>query len=228
MWLINSMSKWEKLDETPYLVEIHESDRIREEGFDSGSSTRTDSEESSEESASDDETDSKPASQEEPAYDDGVIPDDVMDQEGRSPVDLLQSFDWSLAEDDLDEFLGSDAGNSDSDSDSGSVTSDASRGSRASTKSPRTKKRKFNEAAEEDENSDEESTLAKKQRIANSRSSGLQNVKTPNSTRSENSLPTPGVTGDEDGGEDGGGDGDDGSFEDDLEADLMAEFDRQE
>jgi RNA polymerase II subunit A-like phosphatase len=155
------------------------------------------------------------------------MPDEI--EEGHSPIDGLKTFDWGEAEDELREFIGDDDSENDSDA---STASTSSRQSRASNKSSRReRKRKHDETSSEDD-SDEESTLAKKQRIANSRTTGLKTVKTPNSMQSESSLPTPGVTGDEDGDDEvldriAAGDDDDG-FGDDLEADLMAEFDREE
>lgn len=218
-WLMNCISKWEKEPEEPYLVQIHEQDRVREDGFNSSApSSVNDSDESSDESESEHEdSNSVPASQEEEADDEeGVMPDDIG--EGHSPVDDLKEFDWGEVDDELKEFLGSDSEN---DSDA-SDASDTSRTSRGSNKSARREKRKHDDITEDDDDSDEESTLAKKQRIAASRSSGLQNVKTPNSSLSESSLPTPGVTDGDQEEED-----DDDGFDDDLEADLMAEFEKE-
>lgn len=246
-WLLNSMSKWEKEDETPYLVgniylvvvtltdtfqvQIHEQDKIREEGFNSSApSSIHDSDESSEDSASEEEeSDSIQASQEEATEDvDGVMPEDI--EEGHSPIDDLKGFDWGEIDEELRSFMGSDS-ESDNDSGAESVASDVSIRSRTSNKNA-AKKRKLGETTDED-NSEEESTLAKKQRISNSRSTGLKTVKTPNSMQSESSLLTPGGTGDEEGDDDAvdqirtGNDDEDG-FDDDLEADLMAEFAREE
>ncbi len=74
----------------------------------------------------------------------------------------------------------------------------------------------------------------KKQRLARSRTTGLKTVKTPNS---ESNLPTPDVTGGEEGeGDEGEGDGDEVDQiataddedvdDDDLEAEMMAEFEK--
>jgi RNA polymerase II subunit A-like phosphatase len=131
--------------------------------------------------------------------------------------------------------MGSDDDESDNESGAESVASDVSIRSRASNRVI-PQKRKVGDTTD-DENSGDESTLAKKQRIANSRSTGLKTVKTPNSMQSESSLPTPGPTGDEDGEDDAvdqiptgddDDDDDDDPFGDDLEADLMAEFEREE
>jgi len=225
------MSKWEKEPEEPYLVQIHESDRVRDEGFHSSApSSINDSDESSDDSESENEELSiVPASQEEEAIDEeGVMPDDI--EEGHSPVDDLKEFDWGEVDDELKEFLGSDSEN-DSDASDASDSSRVSRGSMRSITS-RGGKRKHEDVTDDDD-SDEESTLAKKQRIANNRTTGLKTVKTPNSVLSESSLPTPGVTGDEEGDDmdlnpPGDDEDDDDGFEDDLEADLMAEFAKEE
>lgn len=178
-----------------------------------------DSDDTDDDSASEaDEEESFPNSQEETEDDEGVMPEDLGGE--RSPIDDLKSFDWGTADDELAEFMGSD---SEYDSDT-SLASDASGTGRSS------RKRKLDEATDDDD-SEEESSLAKKQRIANARTTGLKTVKTPNSTRSESSLPTPAVTGDENDEEAdnvavGGAEMD--FDEDDLEADLEAEFAREE
>ena len=228
-WLINSMSKWAKEDETPYLVEIHEQDRQPPIETSSVPSIHSDEERESEYESglSDDEDDSIHNSQEQLDEDeDGVMPDEI--EAGHSPIDDLKHFDWDNADAELAEFMGSDSEN---DSDTGSVASDTSRASRSSHKSATIveRKRKYDEATEDDD-SDEESTLAKKQRIANSRTTGLKTVKTPNSVGSESSLPTPGMTADEKDEVDQipAGDELEDDDDDDLEKEMMAEFEREE
>lgn len=227
-WLFNSMSKWAREPEEPYLVKIHESDRIRDAGFDSSASAMNDSDGYG--SAEDTESEmgdenSVPASQEEGEDVEGVVPDEM--EEGHSPIDDLKEFDWGEVDDELKDFLGSDSEN---DSDS-SNASDSSNKSGGSSKSAKGGKRKFNDVDSGDgDESDEESALAKKQRTAMMRSSKLKTVKTPGS---ESSLPTPDGTGDD--GEEGvkttngevEEDGE-GSWDDDMEADLLAAFDDDE
>lgn len=215
-------------------MQVHEQDKIREEGFNSSApSSIHDSDESSNDSE-EEENNIVPASQEQPAEDlEGVMPGAF--EEGHSPIDDLKEFNWGAADEELESFMASDS-ESDNESGAESVASNVSGRSRSSNKiTP--KKRKLGEVTdEEDSDNDKESALAKKQRIANSRSTGLKTVKTPNSMQSESSLPTPGVTGDEDGEEDpvdqiptgDDDDDDDDPFGDDLEADLMAEFEREE
>ena len=84
--------------------------------------------------------------------------------------------------------------------------------------STRGTKRKIDEKSDDGEDSDENtSRLVKKQNTAKSRTTGL---KTDNTPQSENSLPTPGITGDE-------GAGvveDDSSIGEDLEKEMEAEM----
>lgn len=145
-----------------------------------------------------------PSSQEEAADDDeGVMPEEI---EGHSPIDDLKGFDWDKVDDELADFMGSDT-ESDSESDS-----DGARGT----------KRPSDEITDGDESDESTSRLAKKQKSAKSRTTGLKTVKTP---QSEDSLPTPGVTGDE-----GGAAGtieDDSSFGDDLEREMEAEMEAE-
>ena len=162
--------------------------------------------------------------EEEAADEEGVMPSDI---EGQSPIDDLKTFDWGSAENELAEFMGSGSDSeNDDDSDASSVASNSSR--RSSTRSGRRgAKRNHDEITHADgdgdgDESDEGSTLAKKQRVANSRTTGLKSVRTPgggSAKGSESSLPTPGVTGDEE------GDGDEfKDLEFDLEAELEAEL----
>jgi RNA polymerase II subunit A-like phosphatase len=231
------MSTWEKEDEEPYLVEIHKEDRKLEGESSSVSSSIHDSDEESEEEIdSEDDDDSIPNSQEEEQKDDeGVMPHEL--EGGTSPIDDLKKFDWGGADEELKEFMGED--DTDDDSDTGSVASDLSLPSRGSNRRTRDRKRKHDETTDEDD-SDEESTLAKKQRVANSRTTGLKTVKTPNSAQSESSLPTPLPTADEN---DEGSEVDpvdqistnnaapsfdDDDDDDDLEAEMLAAFAEQE
>lgn len=223
-WLFNSMSKWEKEPEEPYLVKIHDSDRIREDGFDS-SAPSMESDDSEDTESENEDSNSIPASQDDEVAE-GVIPDEM--EAGHSPIDDLKEFDWGEVDDELKDFLGSD---SDNDSDSSNASNSSSKSGSSNKSASKGTKRQHQDITDDDD-SDEESALAKKQRTANQRSSGLKTVKTSNSILSESSLPTPGGTGDEDGDEQAAiasvataEDGDNDSF-DDMEADLMAEFDR--
>lgn len=169
--------------------------------------------------SSDEENNTVPASQEE-SDDEGVMPAEM--EGGVSPIDNL-SFDWGDVDDELAEFLES---GSENDSDTGSVASDTSRSSNMSTPG---RKRKHEDGTDDDD-SDIGNAVVRKRKKANYRSTGLKTVKTPNSAGSESSLPTPGVTGDENDEEqvDQLRDDGEGLDEDDLEADLLAEFEREE
>jgi RNA polymerase II subunit A C-terminal domain phosphatase len=239
-WLADSISKWQKQDETQYLVSSNRSQNIatdihmrqvelygqeqQHNGTSSVSSSIHDSDESDDETETlgdDDEPESVPASQEDEQDDEGVMPEEF--EGGHSPIDDLKTFDWGGADEELAEFMGSD---SDNDSDTGSVASNASGHSQTSNNSLRGVKRNHDETTDE-EDSDEGSELVKRQRISSSRTTGLKTVNTNAKAASESSLPTPGPTGGEDEGGDGEDDGADNA-EDDLEADLMAAFEMDE
>lgn len=101
---------------------------------------------------------------------------------------------------------------------------DASDRSQQSTISIR-RKRKL-ASTKDGEETDEESNISKKQRLARNRTTGLKTVKTPNSA-SGSSLPTPEKTAAEDGDEMHQADTqDEEEFDNDLEAEMMAEFEK--
>ena len=207
-----------------FQVHLSEADRAREAN-EAGSSppSEQDDSEIDEESGSDEETPSITASQQEELADlENVMPDEY--EEGKSPVDNLKSFDWGTADDELAEFM-----DGESDSDTASETgSEISNDSRRSAKTGDKRKYPSNHEGEE-EDSDEESTLAKKQRIANNRTTGLSSVKTPNSEAS--GLPTPGDTVDGEANKtlsQDDDDEDDEDYDDDLERELMEEMERTE
>lgn len=127
---------------------------------------------------------------------DGILPDDA-----HSPIEDLKTFNWGEADDELADFLGSDA-DDDSEMDGESEDGDESMDDVDSTE--RSKKRKSGDISsdtEDKENSSDAedmnamSKTAKKQRRARIRSSGLKSVKYAD----ESGLPTPDVTGGEDG-----------------------------
>jgi RNA polymerase II subunit A-like phosphatase len=173
------------------------------------------------------------------------MPDDLADPQ--SPIDGLKTFDWGGVDDELAEFLGDDDDSEDDrDSDTDSVASgkaaihfdcnftDNSIGSSShshkSNISVRGGKKHPRPDVEEDD-TDEESNLQKKQRMSRVRSTGLKTVKTPNSANSESSLPTPEITGGEEPEEVDqiltAGNEDDFD-EDDFEAEMMAELEKDD
>lgn len=216
------MSRWERVDETPYLINIHREDKSTQpELFSDGRSLDDSSGDESEGHSS---------------HDDADMPDDFED--GQSPIEGLKDVDWSGVDAELEEFMASG-----SESDSESVASsmslqsnptrppsnptpntstDTSDRSQQSTVSIR-RKRKL--ASKDGEDTDEESNISKKQRLARNRTTGLKTVKTPNSA-SGSSLPTPEKTAAEDGDETLQTDTQDEEFDNDLEAEMMAEFEK--
>lgn len=189
---------------------------------------------------------------------DGVIPDELNDP--TSPIDGLQQFDWGSADAELAEFMASGSDDEDDEDGNETDTSTISGGSGASGRSgpsarARGRKHPRDEAGEGDEDErdadGDESTLAKKRRLARDRTTGLKTVASappPTSAASIGGVELPfgvaGVAGvaddngtlnsasaDVDGEEDDGdaapqredeGDVDD----DDLEREMMAEFER--
>ncbi|KFY21951.1 hypothetical protein V493_06964 [Pseudogymnoascus sp. VKM F-4281 (FW-2241)] len=204
-WLVDSMSRWEKVDETPYLINIHREDKSAQselflDGQNLDDSSGDESEGDSHSSHGDENAD---------------MPDDFDD--GQSPIEGLKDVDWSGVDAELEEFMASG-----SESDSESVASNTSDRSQQSTVSIR-RKRKL--ASKDGDETDEESNISKKQRLARNRTTGLKTVKTPNSA-SGSSLPTPEKTAAEDGDEAHQTDTQDEEFDNDLEAEMMAEFER--
>lgn len=202
--------------DTVLQVEIHPSDRKPDNGMET---LPFESEIESEDSSSDEEHNPPSASQEIQNDEEGVMPDEL--EAGHSPVDDLKEFDWNTVDDELAEFMGDD----DEDTESGNESDISASSRESSTKARVRTKRKIDETEEEPSDSDDgHSSMSKKQRIAEKRSTGLKTVKTPTSG-SESGLPTPGITGDEDGLAEGQ---DDSSLDDELEAEMLAEFAREE
>ncbi|OBT79470.1 hypothetical protein VF21_02058 [Pseudogymnoascus sp. 05NY08] len=204
-WLVDSMSRWERVDETPYLINIDREDKSAQpELFSDGRSL-------------DDSSGDDSGGEGHSSHDDADMPDDF--EGGQSPIEGLKDVDWSGVDAELEEFMASG-----SESDSESVASNTSDRSQQSTISIR-RKRKL-ASTKEGEEADEESNISKKQRLARNRTTGLKTVKTPNSA-SGSSLPTPEKTAAEDGDEMHQADTqDEEEFDNDLEAEMMAEFEK--
>lgn len=238
-WLMDSISRWERLNELPYLINIDEGDAGTGKG---GMAEEDEVLSESEAIASGTESDednpltsgrdekAKPSlsinvGEDEETDIEGLIPDDLEDD--KSPVGGTEG-DWKQMHDELAEFLGSDAEDSDNDS----VASNESGMSSISSKSfsGKGKKRPRSENGEEAETGLPQSR--KKQAIG--RATSLS--QTVFTRSSDSSLPTPDITASEEGDkydedgpepvdadEDGGGEGDGWS---DLEDELGAEMDR--
>ncbi|KAH8175203.1 NLI interacting factor-like phosphatase domain-containing protein [Sarocladium implicatum] len=200
-WLTDCLSQWRRLNEGPYLMNVHDAPQRREDVSDVVSE------------------------------DDGDINAANLDVES----------DWELgAFEEADELLNGDSSSDDDDEegDNDSDRSDSEMGETGSVKSGSGSKGVKRKTLASTDESDTESVLAKKQRLARSRgASTLRSVRTPNGAAEEDaddavhsSLPTPGPTGDE---EDEGGnpanlDNGDDFDEDQLEADLLAEFEAED
>ncbi|KAI9740807.1 MAG: Carboxy-terminal domain (CTD) phosphatase [Claussenomyces sp. TS43310] len=226
-WLMSSMSKWRMEDELPYLIEIHREEKSPTDD-DSGLCSPQSDENSigGDTDGEDDETRGRGETQD---------PEDLVpDEEATSPIDGLKRFDWDSADQELAEFMASgdeDDGGEESDADS--VTSRSTDRSQASHVSIRTKDNKRKPDDSDGDETDGESHVAKKKRLALARSTSLKTVKTPNSVQSESSIPTPDVTG----GEEGEADNvdytailstDHEADDLDLEAEMMAEFEKDD
>jgi RNA polymerase II subunit A C-terminal domain phosphatase len=266
-WLADCISQWRLLDETPYLVEVDPADRIpklqipnpetiSDSGLDATNNRPqlTIIDEAGEERVLEDDEDDSDDEEEDPADDDDK--DEPARDGDTSPV---QNLDWDDVDQELLEFLESDDDSTiDGQEDVGSTAGNSEAESMRPSPSP-SKKRK---PVDDDLASDEEGLAAsnKKQKLATKPGSKLRNVQTLNGTGDEeegepsSSLPTPGITGDEEDvvlvpngaeavtaagntearsgtdGTDGGGNWEEGRTEDDddLEAELMAELDAEE
>lgn len=250
-WLQDSISQWEELDETPYLVDVHPADR--------GGGARI----------------AIPAQQAQPGeearpeeveveLDDDDSADEDMENQAeslRSPIDDLKGFDFEEVDQELAEFLadGTDddseddgegdgeTNNTDHESENESTISQGENGD-VSEKLVNGTKRKLDEEGEALE-TEGSSSLAKKIRISKSRGgSGLRSAYGPDSV--EDHKPAPGLleaTSELNGEENGEAveevktaeaaeeeeevvllQVDEDGLEDDLEADLMAELDREQ
>ncbi|KAG9242693.1 FCP1-like phosphatase-like protein [Calycina marina] len=199
-WLLDTISKWEQQDSTPYLVEIHESDRKSAPMSPHESDESAADEDSTADEEDNDDLASIFASQETEQDPDGLMPEALAS--GTSPIQ--ENFDWESVDDELKEFMTSDTDDG-NDSDASSSTTDTTRGVRGT-------KRNHGEITDDDEGDerdvDSPSTSAKKQRISNNRSTALKHAET---LAKEASLPTPGGI-------------EDADINDDLNAALEAAF----
>ncbi|KAI0121739.1 RNA polymerase II subunit A C-terminal domain phosphatase [Xylariales sp. AK1849] len=157
----------------------------------------------------------------------GVMPTELQDGE-RSPVDELKKIDWGEMDADFKEFMHEEGLDTDSDSESDTASRLDLADYVAASQEPDTDsengaaKSRKRRMGESDGDDNEGSILAKKQKLAKERTTGLRNVKNAGEEDAEGSgLPTPIGTGDEEDVVMGGG----GDDEFDLEAELEAELD---
>ena len=232
-WLMDSISQWRKVDELEYLLKIDEADKgngpaeddeVLSESEDVASGVETEEESVNESTGlkmpglnlkTTDLADEEDL--------EGFEPDDLEDEQ--SPVGGTNE-DWDRMHDELAEFLGSEAEDSDNDS---LASGDSGRSSKSSSKSQKGRKRKAGFISD-----DETSGLQQRKRVAGERATGLS--QTLVAGESVSGLPTPEVTAGEEGdGENGGEEEEDGDGEveisegdgwSDFEGDLEAELER--
>ncbi|KAI0164564.1 hypothetical protein GGR57DRAFT_489417 [Xylariaceae sp. FL1272] len=236
-WLADSLAQWKKLSVMPYLVDIHPEDRTSQgsegsskqlnsplstlalDGIKPGSTEDFMADDADESADEEDEEDHDQEDEDLGLYDE--MPDAIPDGEP-SPIETLNAMGWDDVDEELKEFMGSDA-ESDMDSVMGADTD-------TETDEPKGMKRKLGDMGVPSELDGTGSVLSKKQRMARARTTALRNVKNAGDEDGEGSgLPTPMGTGDEEdvGAEAragaSGGDEDDDDFAD-LEAELAAEL----
>ncbi|KAB5533397.1 RNA polymerase II subunit A C-terminal domain phosphatase [Coniochaeta sp. 2T2.1] len=226
-WLLQCLTQWRRVDEEPYLVEIHPADRPKPKKA-NGSAETSD--------ANNDDPDEEPDSEDEPVDDDEEDDEDLIPDGSMSPVDALKTFNWGEADEELDEFLASDDedDNATDKDDGASTDKDTVNGDGENGDVSRKRKHADDDTesvASSTGNADETSgSVSKKQRLAGS------SLRAEYNADADASLPTPQVTGDEvdtavaNGSPDeaSAADNDDDDDDDDLEADILAEFEAEE
>lgn len=187
-WLLECFSKWEHVDEDAFRIDFGRDggpqDSLPFDEFDEGV-TLTPSEEGAEPQE---------------------LPDD-MENEPLSPTFETKGMDWSEADDELKDFMGSD-GESDLDVDSESEASDSSAASNKSGRSQSRKRKRAPSSVDGDRAADEAedasavsaenaagSALQKRRKKASERTTGLANVTLPEKS---SGLPSPEATGPDD------------------------------
>jgi RNA polymerase II subunit A C-terminal domain phosphatase len=223
-WLAASLAQWRQLDVKPYLIEIHPADRAVEPlSGDNGNEShsvspptegqRMEVDDDDLEDDVDEDGDSGAGEGSDDDGEDAVIPDiyGVMPEDSEhSPVDDFKNMDWGEVDAELEDFMGSD----DETTEDGHSEADVD-----SETTAKGRKRKMTDESTVEGGGD--SALAKKQRLARDRTTGLRNVKNVGEEEGGegSGLPTPMGTGDEEG---VGGDDDDFDLEAELEAELAA------
>lgn len=239
-WLLDSISQWRRLEETPYLITLHPEDlKPRPSDGEKGDPIRDDGSLSSSDEDDDGELDEDGEDDGRDDTDDleGVVPDEL--EENLSPVDGFKSYDWKEVNDDLADFLGSD--NEDSEDDN-SVASESTLGNTT----PKKRKRSRSASRSRDPvegngtNGDEAgenalgSPLAKRQQLAKARTTGLKSVASAPGDAAD-AAPSSAATNNDDGGSYNSADRrksidemDDDEFAKEIEADIEKEFDFDE
>lgn len=228
-WLQDSISRWEELDETPYLVELHPADQGPRLAIPETAAINGDD--------GDDD-------------DDSVDEDDISDPLAGhpSPIDDLKEFDFQEIDEELEEFLAdatddeSEAGATEVESDTESHKSDlpSERGTggddNLSNGAPTSPGKRKHELDDEDDTASSlpasgNELLNKKLKLSRERGgSSLKNGTVEPDAEEEVVLlneEAENEGAEAAAGEEGGADDDD-NFDDELEADLLAELDREE
>jgi len=215
-WLVDSISQWKKLDETPYLLKTDdgeagkpfpgEESEILSESEEPESAIATDADMTEDEGGDRVVPGPRLTIKTDYATDDedldSVLPDDTLDAE--SPVGGTNE-DWKDMHNEMEEFLGSDADDSDGDS----VASDES--GKASVRSKKTGGKRSHDQMT---GSTDESSQGNRKKLALGKSTNLTQ-----SQVSDSGLPTPDITGGEEVEKQDTDDGWD-DFEEDLEAEM--------
>lgn len=235
-WVTDSITRWEKLEEEPYLMKYDGADPLFRKG-DNGDDILSDSEDPP--SAFDtEEDDSTVTRRKRPALSldinddeesdvEGVLPSDDIDD--KSPVGGGQK-DWQDMNDELADFLAEDDGEGEGNDNESLASGTASVDSNKSTKSSRSnvsiRGKKRSRPGPEDTDSDESESPGKKQKKRGTTLSQTMGV-----GEKDSGLPTPDITGGEEakGAVEKGGAADESAneegdgwsdFDDDLEAEL--------
>lgn len=215
-WLVDSISQWKKLDETPYLLKTDdgeagkpfpgEESEILSESEEPESAIATDTDMTEDEGGDRVASGPRLTIKTDYATDDedldSVLPNDTLDAE--SPVGGTNE-DWKDMHNEMEEFLGSDADDSDADS----VASDES--GKASVRSKKTGGKRSHDQMT---GSSDESSQGSRKKVALGKSTNLTQ-----SQVSDSGLPTPDITGGEEVEKQDTDDGWD-DFEEDLEAEM--------
>lgn len=177
-WLFNSISKWEKEDEEPYLIYVQKDEHHCNGEFQNMTLLTTNQSDDSDSSVTGDEFEYQNTH---PLQGPGLNDTSLIPPVDRySPIEDLREFDWEKVDDELAEFMGEE------DSENDSETSESTP---LNFKDQNSVKRKLG-AVVEDDDSEYESILSKKQKLASERISGLSTVTTPYND-SEDNLPKP-------------------------------------
>ncbi|CAK7266798.1 CTD phosphatase Fcp1 [Sporothrix epigloea] len=112
-WLLDCFSQWSKIDETPYLIDIHPSDRgypqvpgiVSQNATDTETISNADTDSENEDDDGNDNVGLHISGPGRDSDDDEGEFDDFNNSDGMSPIAELGKFDWGSADDELEMFL---------------------------------------------------------------------------------------------------------------------------